>query len=154
MDLGYIEISNMVMIHDKTTNKVLVQNRCKSWKGIAFPGGHLDPGESIYESAVREVKEETGLDVTDLKYCGLIHWNYGADHTEHTFIYYYKTDQYSGELITDNEEGQNFWVDINSVRDMDLAPGFDKQIDLFFNDCTELFISVNDETDEVTHKWY
>jgi ADP-ribose pyrophosphatase len=140
MEFGYIEISNMVMIHDKVTNRVLVQNRCKSWKGIAFPGGHLDAGESLYESAVREVKEETGLDVTDLKYCGMIHWNYGDNYEEHTFIYYYKTDKYSGELITDNEEGQNFWVDIDSVRSMDLAPGFDKQIDMFFNDSSELLI--------------
>ena len=153
MDFGYIEISNMVMIYNKSANKVLVQNRCKSWKGIAFPGGHLDPGESLYESAVREVKEETGLDITDLEYCGLIHWCYGADHNEHTFIYYYKTDKYSGELIADNEEGQNFWVDTDIVRDMDLAPGFDKQIDLFFNDKSELFILYDNETDEYKYKW-
>ena len=153
MENGQITITNMVMIHDKTTNKVLVQKRIKSWQGIAFPGGHLESGESVYDSAVREVKEETGLDITDLQYCGIVHWCYN-NYRDQELIYYYKTDKFSGELIADNEEGQNFWVDLDKVIDMELSPGFDKQLDLFFNDCSELFISVNDETDEVTHKWY
>jgi 8-oxo-dGTP diphosphatase len=34
------ELTTMVMIQDPTTGKVLVQERVKSWKGYAFPGGH------------------------------------------------------------------------------------------------------------------
>lgn len=152
MDIGCVEITNMVMIYNKNTNQVLVQNRCRTWKGIAFPGGHLEPGESLYDSAVREIKEETGLDVIDLKYCGMIHWCY-SECKDHTLIYYYKTDKYFGELITENEEGQNFWVDISTVRDMELAPGFDRQIEMFFNDHSELFILCDESTGERTYRW-
>lgn len=31
------------------------------------PGGHLDKGECPYQGAIRELKEETGLDATDVK---------------------------------------------------------------------------------------
>ena len=31
------------------------------------PGGHLDKGECPYVGAIRELKEETGLDATDTK---------------------------------------------------------------------------------------
>ena len=54
------ELTNMIMIKNPENNCVLVQNRVKYWKGVSFPGGHVEKGESFTESAVREVKEETG----------------------------------------------------------------------------------------------
>ncbi|MBO5410173.1 MAG: NUDIX domain-containing protein, partial [Clostridia bacterium] len=44
-----VELTNMVMIEDKATGKVLVQERVKSWKGLSFPGGHVEPGESFVD---------------------------------------------------------------------------------------------------------
>lgn len=53
--------ANLCMVYDDQ-GRVLVQERCKPpWSGIAFPGGHVEPGESFRESVVREVYEETGL---------------------------------------------------------------------------------------------
>lgn len=154
MEIGNTEVTNMVMIHNKETNQVLVQNRIKSWTGIAFPGGHLEANESIMESAIREVKEETGLDVKNLQFCGIVHWNH-TETGDQTFIHYYKTNDFSGELISDEEEGKNFWVDLDKIMDMDLAPGFEIQIDLFFNDCSELLVMYNDDDlcDEPLYKW-
>ena len=67
------ELTNMVMVEDPETGRVLVQKRVKKYCGIAFPGGHVEDGESIYDSAVREIREETGLEIRDLKACGYIH---------------------------------------------------------------------------------
>ena len=40
------------------------RNDNKSW---TCPGGHAEEGEDPYEAMIREYKEETGLDVEDIK---------------------------------------------------------------------------------------
>lgn len=64
--------TNMCMIIDG--NKVLVQNRVKSWNGYAFSRGHLEPFESIIHSVIREVNEETGLKISNIHFCGIKQW--------------------------------------------------------------------------------
>lgn len=61
------------IVNDKT-NQVIVQERIKSWKGITFPGGHVEFGEGIVPSTIREIKEETKLDIDNLKLCGIKDW--------------------------------------------------------------------------------
>ena len=148
---GEVVITNMVMIYDRERDMVLAQNRRRHWKGIAFPGGHLEDGESIYASAIREVKEETGLDIADLKYCGMIHW-FCTENGYRELIYYYRTETCSGELITETEEGENFWTPLSNLRSLKLAPGFADQLRLFTDDSVnELFISYTDGDDPSTY---
>jgi 8-oxo-dGTP diphosphatase len=110
-----IEMTNMVMIQDRQTGKVLVQDRVRSWKGLSFPGGHVEDNESIVDSAVREVKEETGLDVCNLKSCGIVHWLNRKTH-DRFMVFLYKTTDYSGELIAESDEGRNFWITVDEMR--------------------------------------
>lgn len=63
--------TNMCMIYDDKGN-ILVQDRKNpDWPGITFPGGHVEPGESFVCSVIREVKEETGLDIENPQLCGI-----------------------------------------------------------------------------------
>ena len=55
-----VELTTLCLIYEG--NHILLQNRVKKdWKGYTFPGGHVEPGESIVTSVIREMKEETGL---------------------------------------------------------------------------------------------
>jgi 8-oxo-dGTP diphosphatase len=142
------ELTTMVMITDPATGKVLVQKRVKNWKGYAFPGGHIDDGESFYDCAVREVREETGLTIRHLKSCGLVHW-FNNKTGDRMMIFLYKTSDYEGEILS-NDEGENFWMDIADLR---AALNRGKQTNsfyvyqpLFFEDTyREAFCSWNDE---------
>jgi len=128
-----VEFTNMVMIYDEKNDRVVVENRRKSWCGISFPGGHVEEGESFYLSAVREVKEETGLDIYNLKNCGVIHWV-----NENTFdryiVYLYKTTDFSGELIEGTDEGEVFWTDRSKLTELPLSENFEVYLPMFFED--------------------
>lgn len=60
-----IELTNMCMIYDNEGN-VLVQHRVKSWTGWTFPGSHVEPHESFVDSTIREIKEETNYQSSQL----------------------------------------------------------------------------------------
>ena len=109
-----VELVTCVMICNPKTNEVLVQNRKLIYPGWSFPGGHVDRGESFYDCAVREVKEETGLDVYNLKYCGVVHWM-NRENDERYLCFMYKTEDYGGELIAETAEGEQFWLGINEL---------------------------------------
>ena len=128
-----VEFTNMVMIQDPDTGKVLVQNRIKCWKGISFPGGHVEDGESFLDSAVREVKEETGLTVSKLQSCGVIHWNH-KNTRDRYIVFLYKTRSYEGQLISSMEEGTNFWIDIEDLKRLPSSNGFDRYLPMFLED--------------------
>lgn len=140
-----VELTTMCMIRDLESNRVVVQDRVKSWKGINFPGGHIEDGESIIDAAIREVKEETGIDVSDLQLCGIIHW-FNDQTGERYFVFNFKTDSWSGELLSETEEGKVFWADIDELAKLNLAEGFDERLPMFLEDkYTEGFGTWNDK---------
>ena len=67
-------LSNMCMIYNDK-DEILVQMRVKKdWSGLTFPGGHVEDNESINESVIREIKEETGLIIEDPILCDVYEW--------------------------------------------------------------------------------
>lgn len=123
-------LTNMCMVYDG--DKVLVQNRVKSgWAGIAFPGGHVEKGESFTDSVIREIKEETNLTIEKPRMCGIKSW-YTKEGSRY-IILFFKTDKFSGELQS-SEEGEVFWADVTDVPKMNLAYGFDDMLKVFLDD--------------------
>lgn len=146
------EITNMVMVEDKSTGRFLVQERVKSWTGISFPGGHVEAGESFIDSSIREIKEETGLDIKNLKSCGVIHWSHNKTMNRY-IVFLYKTSDFSGTLIEETEEGRVFWATLEEIQNMNLSQNFEKYIPMFFNDASEFYCFWNeDEPDEIHYK--
>ena len=67
---GQIRLGCSAIILDETKTKVLLTERAdnKQW---CLPSGGVDPGETVEETCIREVYEETGLDVHVTKLIGV-----------------------------------------------------------------------------------
>ena len=134
-----IELTNMCLICDG--NKVLVQEKVGT-KGLVFPGGHVEEGESLLESVVREMKEETGLTIENLKVCGFKDW-IQEDGTRY-IVLLYKTDKFTGELKS-SDEGRVFWIDRAEINSVNLIWNMKELLEIFDTDLySEFFFKIKD----------
>ncbi|CQR24346.1 MutT/nudix family protein [Streptococcus varani] len=104
-DLLVLVGSNVILENEQ--HQVLLQKRHSGTWGL--PGGLLEVGESLEETAIREVFEETGLEVKELQ---LIHTFSGKEYhfilpngdEIYVITSLYKALDFSGELMIDGKE--------------------------------------------------
>ena len=113
--LCYIERAGQwLMLH--RVKKAEDENAGK-WIGI---GGHLEPGEAPEEGIRREIGEETGLAVTELRLRGILTFILPDWGDELTFLYTARTAE---ETLPDCQEGILRWVPIEEVPALPLWEG-------------------------------
>lgn len=82
-------------------------------------GGHIERDEDPQTGAIREIKEETGLDVRNMRYCGTTHIDAGHDQGIILFIY---TAEAIKRDFTNSDEGSLEWLPISRVLAASLQP--------------------------------
>lgn len=130
-------LTNMCMVYDG--NKVLVEEKVgKDYKGIIFPGGHIEKNEPIVDSVIREIYEETGLTIENPKLCGVKDWI--TEDRERYIVFLFKTNHYFGELKSSNE-GEVFWTDIDTIMDLPTMWHMDDMLRIFVKEeFAEMFL--------------
>ncbi len=113
--LCYVERDGCwLMMH--RTRKSLDENAGK-WIGL---GGHLESGESPAECILREITEEAGIPVSDLRLRGIVTFILRDWGNELTFLYTARTD---AEALPDCPEGELKWVPVSDVLSLPLWEG-------------------------------
>lgn len=109
-----VELTNMCFVYNDT--EILVQEKIGTNRegGLVFPGGHIKRGESFRDSIIQEVKEETGLQISNPQPCGYKDW-IQEDGTRY-IVLLYKTNQYTGDFRS-SEEGKVFWLDRKDIQE-------------------------------------
>lgn len=142
-------LMNMVKIINPDTNEVVVLDKVKKegWEGLTFPGGKVEENESLMAAAIREAKEETGLDIENLKFVGFITW-FGKEYKDTGLLY--ETSDYKGELVAKNREGNLSWIDYEEFRKMDgMSLSMDKILKIYEGEYKEIFWDIN--TNQITY---
>ena len=125
-----VELTNLCLVH--RGDLLLLQNRIKrDWQGWAIPGGHVEPGESIVDSVIREMEEETGLTIRNPRLCGVKQFPIEGGRY---LVFLFETEEFEGELRS-SAEGEVRWIsrselktlrtvdDLGTMVDVMLSPG-------------------------------
>ena len=124
-----VELTTLCLVY--RPGQVLLQNRVKKdWQGYALPGGHVENGESIVDSVIREMKEETGLTIFAPKLCGIK--QFPIENGRH-IVFLFKTDRFEGELASSGE-GAMEWVDRDRIEELDTVADLKELLEVMERD--------------------
>lgn len=126
--------ANVIVVNNDGT--ILLIRRTDNGN-LALPGGGMDLGESITQAAVREVKEETGIDV---KITGLVGIYTNPKHLiEYTsdgevrqeFSIVFTAEPTGGTATTNDEASEVVWLDPDELDGLQMHPTMRQRIDHF-----------------------
>ncbi len=142
--LCYIEQEGKyLMLHRIKKEKDI--NRDK-WIGI---GGKFEAGETAETCLLREAKEETGLNLTDYRYRGIVHFCPNTPIYE--VMHLFTADGFTGALRTDCPEGNLEWIEKEKLLSLPLWAGDKIFLELIANPDTPFFtLSLSYDGDVLT----
>ena len=81
-------------------------------------GGHVEANEDVYTAALREMREETGIEVVNARLCGLVNVDVGQETGIILFVF---TAQARGREARPSPEGALEWVRRDRATSLDLV---------------------------------
>src|SRR5690554_6117331 len=113
-------VTNCLII--KGEEVLLLKKPRRGW--YAMPGGKMEAGGSVYESVIREVREETGLTIIGPQLSSVATMTKASASAalKEWMMFTFITDRFSGEFVDESPEGELEWIPISEIDSIPTAP--------------------------------
>lgn len=130
-------------------NKKDVDENKGKWIGV---GGKFEEGESPEECMIREVKEETGLDVLDYRLRGVV--TFVSEAWGSQYMYLFTVHEFEGELI-ECTEGELKWIPKDEILKLNIWEGDREFLKLLYEDSPffTMKLTYKGEDDVLSDTW-
>jgi 8-oxo-dGTP diphosphatase len=133
------------MLGIKENNEFVLNIRAKQpfLNFYNIPGGKVELGETTKHCAIREFKEETNLNCENVKLKAIIEkltYDENNKLIHHMIGYFYTSKRITGTLDTQNPEGENLWINLETLKSKLKIPELNYLIKKFLEDDTEILI--------------
>ncbi|MDD9271735.1 NUDIX hydrolase [Paenibacillus sp. GCM10023248] len=128
--MKFIVSASVIVLNEN--NEILLMRGRRGWE---MPQGCVEEGETIREAAVREVKEETGIEVELINFCGLY-----QNITRGVCNNIFTGKPVDGSLTTSIESDEVGYFSLEEARKMITWGNFMDRVDMALNNQTHPFL--------------
>ncbi|SES63296.1 ADP-ribose pyrophosphatase YjhB, NUDIX family [Oceanobacillus limi] len=124
-------VSAATIVRNEKNEILLIKGPRRGWE---MPGGQVEEGESLKDAAIRETKEESGIDVEILTFCGIFQ-NVNRSICNTLFL----AKPIGGELTTTPESLEVGFYPIEKALEMVTVGNFRERIEYCLDERTHPF---------------
>ncbi|MFC4099147.1 NUDIX hydrolase [Paenibacillus xanthanilyticus] len=126
-------VSAAAIVVNEHNEILLIKGPKRGWE---MPGGQVEEGESLKDAAIRETKEESGIEIEVTKFCGVFQ-NVGASICNMLFL----GRPVGGELTATEESLEVGYFPIDTALEMVSWGNFKERIELCLKeDCHPIYV--------------
>ncbi|MFV9511016.1 NUDIX hydrolase [Tepidibacillus sp. LV47] len=133
-----VSAGGVVFYQGETTEFLMILDHCHKW---TFPKGKVEKGETYQEAAIREIREETGIDGNIIKSLDKVYYEYyhpihGKVEKE---VYYFLVEAKNYHLkVQESEINRAKWVSLQEAWETQKTSGYDNNLSIMKQALKEL----------------
>jgi 8-oxo-dGTP diphosphatase len=111
-----VDVAYALIVNEESQKILMVYNVGSGW---SLPGGSVETGETLEQAAVREAKEETGLDI-EVCHIAAINERFRKKKDVHAVFFTFNTRIIGGEIAVNDpsEIAEIKWVDFQTANEL------------------------------------